>query len=741
MTGLIPDRELSRRTFLRGGALVVGFAMGGAAFTASTRGASIVAGPPDSTQVDSWLVVNADNTVSIFPGKQEVGQGTWTGFQQVAAEELNLPVASIRPPTWFETSGPHPNPGLGRTAGSNGMFQGGPPLQQAAAQAYQALLGLASANLGVPVSSLSASGGVISGGGKSVKYSDLLAGKLFNTRVSATVPVKAVSSYTVVTKNVPRYDIPDIVSGKFTYVQNIRLPGMLHGRVVRPRGQAYYTPTSASTVVVPPYGTSQAPLSVDLSSIAHIPNVQVVQNGGFIGVVAPHEYDAIQGAALLKVTWADTEQLPGVGNLYGAMRNAVTSAAITTAVGDVGQGFASAAKIVSATYEWPFQMHGPIGPQCCVADVTPGGATIYTPTQDGYGTGALVAQALKMPQSSVRTIVVNGASTYGHDAGEDDAPVAAAIMSQTVGKPVRAQLMRWDSEGWDNFGPAAVADIRGGLDANGRIIAYDYTSYSSGGAPTYSTGDQYAPNIPNRRLTSKITNPWLRTGPLRGPGHVQPGWSSEQMMDELAHAAGMDPLAFRKLHLTDVHQLGVIDAVAQLSNWQTKVAASNLSSANVVTGRGISLSNESHPGSLVYDAAVADIEVNKKTGRVTVMHLYGAQDSGLAVNPSAIENQMVGMLMQGVSRALLEQVAFTKSRVSSLDWVTYPTLRFKDAPPVTTTVVQRLDDIYRGAGESLVVPTVSAIANAFFDATGVRIRTAPMTPARVRATLKAAGVS
>jgi CO/xanthine dehydrogenase Mo-binding subunit len=300
--------------------------------------------------------------------------------------------------------------------------------------------------------------------------------------------------------------------------------------------------------------------------------------------------------------------------------------------------------------------------------------------------------------------------------------------------------MRWDNHGWDNYGPAAVADIRGGLDTNGKIIAYDYTEFGAT-PPTYSTGDQYTPNLGSRRLNGVATTQFLRTGPLRGPGHVQAGWGSEQMMDELAHAANMDPLTFRQNHTTDPYWRGVLDAVAQLSNWQPKVAASDLSSETVVSGRGIALSTESHPGSLVYDAVVADIEVNKKTGKITVKHLYGVQDSGLAVNPALIQNQLEGMLIQGTSRALLEQVSFTKNRVTSFDWVSYPTLRFKEAPKVTTAVTQRLNDIYRGAGESMVVPTVSAIANAFFDATGVRMRSAPMTPSRVRAALKAAGVA
>jgi len=310
--------------------------------------------------------------------------------------------------------------------------------------------------------------------------------------------------------------------------------------------------------------------------------------------------------------------------------------------------------------------------------------------------------------------------------------------------------MRWDNHGWDNAGPAAVAEIRGGLDANGKIVAYDYTSISGGTPPTYSTGDQYMPNLVNRRLTSKTPPAYLRTGPLRGPGHIQPGWASEQIMDELAHAANMDPLKFRQLHCTDPYWRTVLDTVGKLANWQPKVAASNLSNERLVTGRGISLSAESHTNDDVDAGVVADIQVDRKTGHISVKHLYGVQDSGVVVNPGMVNQQLEGMLVTGVSRALLEQVTMSKRRVTSLDWVGYPTLRFKDHPKVTTTYVWRQDELaentsqssgyngpkYRGAGESLIVPTVSAIGNAFFDATAVRMRRYPLTPPRVLAALK-----
>ena len=795
MTGLMHEKEFSRKTFLKGGgALIIGFSVLGTGVAGNAPASNTPNLPPDATQVDSWLTINGDGSVTMYPPKMEFGQGTYTGFRQIVAEELDVAVVSVGIPAWDTGSAhPFPNNPSSTTVASNGMANGGPALRQAAAEARQALLNMASSQLGVPVTNLSVDNGVVSGGGKSVSYATLVGGKVFDTAITGKAPLKSPSQYKVVGTRVPRFDIPDIVTGRKTYVQNVRVPGMLHGRVVRPRGQA-------NIFAEAPEGGGLANftiLSLDESSIKNIPNVQVVRKGDFLGVVAPTEFDAIQAAAQLKVTWSESDTLPGVGNQYSAMRAATSLDAVILNYGNVDTGIKSAAKVLTATYESPLQMHGPIGPICGIADIGPTSGTIFVQGQDGWGARTGVAQATGLPVNSIRSIYYEGASTF-NSAPNNPCFVDAAILSQAVGKPVRVQYMRWDSHGWEPYGQINVADIRAGLDANRKIVAYDYVSWlppsanapnpgylqlgnpvpddrttgssvrgapsrmaptsnnaPSGGArfETFSTGDQYFPNIPNRRVTGKTIPSTFFHCQLRAPECIQPGWASESMIDELAHAANMDSLAFKQAHTTHDGWRPVLDAVANAANWQTRVSASNLSAGRIATGRGISIAGENHAFSDAYSGVVAEVEVDKQTGKITVTHLYGAQDSGFIVNPALVENQLSGMLIRGASRTLIEEVTFSKRRVTSLDWVSYPTLRFKDSPKVTTIVISHPDEVvdaslspqglagarYRGAGESLEAAVPAAIGNAVFDATGVRMRQLPLTPAKVRAAFKAAG--
>jgi nicotinate dehydrogenase subunit B len=797
MTGFLHEKEFSRKTFVKGsGALIVGLSIGGLAGKATAANTPNL--PPDQTQLDTWLSINADSTVTLYPPKLDFGQGTWTGFRQIVADELDVAVTSISIPQWDSASA-HPFPDLGATVGSSGTANGGPPLRRAAAEARQVLLTMASAQLGVPAASLTVSNGVVSGGGKSVSYGQLVGGKLFNATVTGNAPLKPTNQYKVVGTRVPRFDIPSIVTGEFTFIQNVRIPGMLHGRPVRPRGQANVFGQS------PAGGPASFTLvSVDEGSIKHLQGVQIVRKGNFVGVVAAEEFVAIQAAAQLKVTWSETDTLPGSGNLYGATRAAGARPAQVMNIGDVDAALKSAAKVVSATYQFPVQIHGPIGPIAAIADVRSDGATIFLPGQDTWGYKTGIAKATGLALQTIRIVWFAGASTFNREPNTH-AAVDAAIMSQIVGKPVRVQHMRWDTHGYEAYGHHSVADIRGGIDANGKIVAYDYvswlppttTSFGDGsnapgnqqignlvppdptsgssvrGAPssngattanapsggprfeTFSTGDQYAPNIPNRRVTGLTVPNLFRTSPLRAPDCIQPGWASESMIDELAYAAKMDPIAFRRAHMTHDGWLGVLDAVAKASNWQPRVAASSLSSQTVVTGRGFSQAGENHANSDAYSAVIAEIQVNKKTGKILVKHLYGAQDSGVVVNPASIENQLTGMMTQGVSRTLVEEMTFSKRRVTGLDWTSYPMLRFKEHPSVTPIVISHMDEVvpatassasiagprYRGGGESLLAAVPAAIGNAFFDATGVRMRQVPLTPPKVRAALKAAGVA
>jgi CO/xanthine dehydrogenase Mo-binding subunit len=795
MAGLLNGKELSRGTFLKGGgALVVGFSLSGLGLGRAVVAANTPNLPPDPNQVDSWLAIHADGSVSLFPPKIEFGQGTWTGFRQIVADELGVAVDSIRIPLWDSGSAHRfPNNPTSGTTGSNGMTRGGPAVRQAAAAAYQALLKLASASLGVPVSGLTAENGVVSGGGRTVSYAALVGDRLLNTTITGTEPLKDPRQYKVVGTRVRRFDVPDIVSGRTTYIQNVRVPGMWHGRPVRPRGQSNLLATT-------PDGSpaSFTVLSVDESSVSHIPGVKVVRKGNFVGVVAPLEYDAIRAATQLKVKWADVESLPGVGNQYKAVRAAATRDAQILDYGNVDAALGSAAKVVTATYEFPYQMHGPIGPCCCIADFSSDSGTLFVQGQDAWGYRGAVSTATGVPQSNIRVVYYVGSSVYGELNGPNPgAQVDAAILSQAVGKPVRVQWMRWDINGWEPYGWINVADMKGGLDSSGKLIAYDTVSWISaanGGPPasiqiglpltkdpssltsvrgapdmrgitssnppsgggrfeTFSSGDQYFPNIPNRRLTGKTIPTTLATGYIRAPGCIQAGWASESMIDELAHAADADGYLFRRSMTTHAGWLAALDAVAKASDWKPHVSASNLSDERVVSGRGIAIAGETHADEDGYTGVVAEVQVDRKTGKITVTHLYGSSDVGFAVNPGLIENQLSGMLIRGASRTLFEEVSFTKTRVTGLDWVTAPTLRFKDHPAVTTIVLDHPDEIvaasaspqalagprYRGAAEALEATVPAAIGNAVFDAAGIRLRQLPLTNAKVRSALKQAG--
>jgi nicotinate dehydrogenase subunit B len=484
----------------------------------------------------------------------------------------------------------------------------------------------------------------------------------------------------------------------------------------------------------------------------------VVRKGDFVGVVAAREWDAVKAARALKVTWQADSSLPGNAGLYETMRAAKTVDTVVVDKGDVASGFSQAAHVASATYHLPYQAHLPFGPNCALADVGPDGALVMSSTQDVYNSRRMLADVLGLPAAKVRVQYYEGSGTFGHSCYEDAAQ-AAAIMSQVVGKPVRVQFMRWDEHGWDNYGPAHIGEVRAAIDAAGKLVAYEYHGWQHGwhvietsqelaqrtppkervsGSNSItvnpvSTGAMYA--IASRRVVSHAVPMagLLKGSPLRSPMDMHYSFASEQVIDELAHAAKIDPLEFRRRNIAGERWRGVLDAAAAAARWTPRVAASALSDAEVVTGRGIGIGTHH----ISFGAAVAEIEVNKRTGAIVAKNLYGALDAGLAVNPALVENQIVGMMVQATSRILKEEVTFSNSSVTSLDWESYPILRFAEHPNVTPVVVQRLNEPSTGAGEEVMGSTGAAIANAFFDATGVRLRQYPMTPQRVRAALAA----
>jgi CO/xanthine dehydrogenase Mo-binding subunit len=730
----------TRRDFLKtGGALVIGFSLGDEAI-GQQRPDSPAPGSLDLRQIDTWLAVHSDNTATVYIGFAELGQGASTALLQVAAEELDLEMSQVKSVP-LDTN---VTPNQGGTYSSAAINRGSPQIRTAAAEARLALLKLASARLNAPADRLTVSKGIVSVSGepsRSVTYGELIGERRFNLAFTGTAPLKPVSDYKLVGLPFTRRDIPEKVRGTYTYMQHVRVPGMLHGRVVRPRGQSAY-------------GTGAKILNIDESSISGIPDASVVRRGDFIGVVAENEWSAVQAAQRLKVTWDLKPILPANAQLHEQMRSSATQDRVVQERGDVPAAIAAATHVVSFNARGPYQMHAPFSPNCAIADVKPDSALIISTTQDIYGTRTSLTRVLGLPAEKIQVQYQEGASNYGHGC-QDDVAQAAAIMSQISGKPVRLQFMRWDEHGWDNYGPAHVGEVRAAADAAGRIVAYEYHGWQhnwsnvetsaqlTGVAPAEREGtaaQQVSPlnlgsmyDVPNLKLVNhRVQGAGLLKGAwLRSPLDLSFSFASEQAIDQLAYLSKTDPYVFRQRNIKDERWLGVLNAVAEAANWKPRAAAANVSNARIVTGRGIGIGT--HLAS--YGAAVAEIEVNKDTGRILARHLYGAIDAGLAVNPGNIENQISGQLIQTVSRMLKEEVTFITTNVTSLDWNTYPILRFEEAPQVTPIVVQRKNERSTGAGEEVMAGAAAAIANAFFDATGIRMSEYPMTPKRVLATL------
>jgi len=729
-----------RRDFLKaGGALVIGFHLRDILFAQEGMARGSVAGPPDAKQVDTWLAIHADNTATVYIGFAELGQGNSTALLQVAAEELDLDMSQLKT-VRLDTN---VTPNQGGTYSSASIQRGGPQVRTAAAEARQALLRLASKKLDASVDRLAVVKGVVSAGGRSVTYGELVGDQPFHLAFTGSAPVKMPAEYKIVATAFPRNDLPDKVSGKYVYMQHVRVPGMLHGRVVRPRGQGAY-------------GAGAKVLALDESSIRNIPGARVLRKGDFVGVVAENEWDAVRAARQLKVTWDTAPSLSGSDGLYDAMRAVKTDDRIVLNRGNAADAIGAAPHKAAHSCRSPYQAHAPFGPNCALADVKPDSALVMCSTQDVYGTRGTMARVLSLPVDKVRVQYYEGSGTYGHSCYDDTAQ-AAALLSKLAGKPVRLQFMRWDEHGWDNYGPAHVGEVRAAASADGKIVGYEYEGWQHHWS-NVETSEQLAlgnpaaewqPNpamqvnplccggmydIPNVRLVNHHVPGlgYLKGAWLRSPLDLSFSFASEQAIDQLAFQLKMDPYEFRQRNIKDARWLGVLDAAAKAAQWAPRQAAANLAKASMVTGRGIGMGT--HLAS--YGAAVAEIEVNRETGKVVAKHLYGAVDAGLVVNPGNVESQISGQLVQTASRMFKEEVTFTKTNVTSLDWASYPILRFEECPQVTPVVVQRLNERSTGAGEEVMAAAAGAIANAFFDATGVRMTEFPLTPKRVLAALK-----
>jgi len=760
-------KSISRRQFAKHtGLLLVGFNLFGSRLLAGS-GASPFAAPavaPDVTSLDSWLAIARDESVTVFTSKVDLGTGVLTALSQVVAEELDVPFDRVR----MQTGDTENTIDQSQTSGSRTLHKAGPQLRQAAAAGRQALLKLASARLGASTDKLVIVDGVVSVAGspsERVSYGELIGGRRFNVKITASgsgadlkvaaeTPAKDPESYKIVGTSVPRVDLPPKFTGEFTYSQDVKVPGMLHGRVVRPAV------------------ADSKPLSVDESSVAEIPGiVRVAHEGNFIGVVAETEWAAIQAARKLKVEWsAPRTKLPANREeAFAYLKNAKSyDDQIVANQGNVQDAFSGAGKTFEAAYRWPFQMHGMLGPSCAVADVREDHATIWTGTQGPFRTRQEVARLLNFSERSVRIVYVEGAGCYGRLCA-DDVAEDAALLSRAVGKPVRVQWSRQDEHGWEPKGPAQLLTVRAAVDTTGKITAWEFEDRSipwtaAPGMPNLgsrqigimpvgpgstgtgsgfvkgvsSGGDLYA--IENQKIASPVV-PWvhnlmtpLRTNNLRAPGSAGRCFGSESFMDEIAAGIGVDPVQFRLRHFgDDKRKVEALLAATRKAAWRERPSPAPDSGGTPATGRGVAVSNREN----TVVAAVAEVEVDRSTGKVIVKRVVIAHDCGLIANPNGLQNQIEGNVIQGVSRALLEEVNFNEQGVTNLDWSSYPTIRYQDIPEVEIVLINRSELGFLGAGEASLVPVPAAIANAVFDAIGARVRDIPMTPERVLVALEA----
>ncbi len=730
--------EVTRRDFLKASAALVvafGWPLDGATGSATLRSSG---GPLPANQIDSWLIVHNDNSITVMTGKVELGTGVSTALRQIVAEELDFPFEKIR---WIQADTAN-TVDQGPTFGSQTIKRAGGQLRQAAAEAKATLVALAAARLKLPAEALAIASGVIAardGAGKKLTFAETLGGRSFEREISGKITTKNRSDYKLVGRSIPRVDIPGKIAGAHIYVQNLRLPGMLHGRAIRP-------PSIGARLV-----------KADESSIASLPGlVKVVVQENFAGVVCAREEQAIRAARELKVEWqpAAAPPQPPMSELADTLRKIPANDRPAGSAGDVEAAFSTAAKTLSATYRWPYQLHASIGPSCAVADVKSGSATLWSSTQGAHQLRPTIAQLLGISAADVRVIYTEGAGCYGHNAS-DDAAADAALLSQAAGKPVRVQWTRQDEHGWEPLGPAMVMELRGALDADGNVSAWDFQGWTpthssrpngsagsllagqltgkSAGTPSQSGADRNANHTYNFK-NSRVLVHWLRSSPLRasalrGLGSPQNTFANESFMDELAVAAGADPVEFRLRQLDDERARAVLRAAAQRADWPKRAAAQTA----VKRGRGVAFVR--YERTEAYVAAIADVEIDPAEGALRVARVVVAHDCGLIVNPDGLRNQIEGNVIQATSRALKEEVQFDRSRITSLDWASYPILRFPEIPEVRVELIDRPDQPSLGAGEATTSAVPAAIANAIFDAAGIRLRDVPFTPARIKAAL------
>ena len=786
--GILEDRNpsTSRRDFLKtSGALVVSFSATAVTGTGSLGVAAAgveaalaqTAGPypdPDFRQLDTWVAIHADNTATFYVGKTDLGQGTGTAFRQMMSDELDIAYDK----TSLVMGRTDVTPDQGGSGGSDAIERDGWPMRRAAAEARRVLLELASERFGVPVEQLDVRDAMIAlklDPSKTVTYAELISGRRFNVTltgrdvnaISGVADVKPVEDLRIVGQSPQRYDIPPKVDGSLPWAVDVKLPGMVHARNVRP-------PIAGAAL-----------RGIDESSVADLPGfIRVISKGNYVAVVCEREEQAIDAARRLQVNWDKplTAPFPTSDGLYSYMRSATpTSSSDLDVVGNPEAALEGAAQVIEAEYDFPFQGHTAIGPAHALADPSDGQMTIYSNDMKSYGMRNGIAEFLGIPRDRVRVVWMEGPQAYGRTAA-DDAGFEAAFLAKEIGRPVRVQWMRDEETAWDTKGPAFTFRLRGGLDAQGKLVALEYNAQSAdynhvgyndpetvlisqlmgirpstpGRGRAATPSEMYA--IPNRRtMTQVVRLPmiWetpLRTGNLRDPNGPQVTFASESFIDELAAATKADPVEFRLNLLTRstnddsgfrrARSVAVVRAAADAYGWDTRPSPKPLGTETILTGRGIAYTFR---GQTIV-AEIAEVEVNRETGHVWVKRLVCAHDCGLVINPEGLRRTIECGMLHSLSRALHEEVQFDTEKVTSVNWVSHPSLVHTDTPDQIDVVMvngdpnpARSDLPPYGAGEAICKPLVAAVANAIHDATGVRLRRAPFRDERVLAALVAAG--
>ncbi len=750
--------DLSRRALLSGsGALIVSFsfahtllAQEGPGQESQNKGALPATQAPKlpgslekTPMLDSWIRIDANGHITVFTGKVELGQGLKTALMQIAGEELNVDPHIID----LVTSDTSRTPNEGYTAGSHSMQDSGTAIRNAAAQVREILIGIAAGRMNVPAERLKAQdGAVVADDGQKLYYGELVSGDSLHVRAQPQSKFKNPKNRTAIGRSMQRVDIPAKVVGAVSYVQDLRLPGMVHARVVRP----------------PSYGAQLRTL--DTSRAEKMPGVlKVVRDGNFVAVVAEREYQAIQAMRTLAdgAAWDESRsRLPDPAEIYDYIRKLPSKDTTILDTRDA-QSTPAGQKTLEATYHRPYQMHASIGPSCGVALLRDGRLTIWTHNQGAFPLRAAVAEMLKMKPDDIRCIHMEGSGCYGHNAADDAAADAAVIAHAFPDRPVRVQWMREDEHAWEPYGPAMITSAKASLDRNGRVASWEYHVWSN----THSTRPGKAGNLlaathlaapftppppralpqpegggdrngiplykfANARVVSHfIPSMPLRVSALRGLGAYMNIFSIESFVDELAAAAGADPVEFRLRHLEDPRARDVVQMAAERFGW-------GKGGDRWPKGRGRGFAFARYKNLAAYAAIALEVEVDRESGRVRIARVVAAVDSGEAVNPDGIRNQIEGGIIQSSSWTLYESVGFDRRHITSRDWSRYPILRFSAVPDtIEVHVIDRPGQPFLGTGEAAQGPAGAAIANAVANATGVRIRDLPLTQDRVKAAI------